>query len=88
MIKEYTSTVKAEVFDGSEEMAKRYPIRYFPKSDWLNEHWILDVPHYDFDEFDYPENLMKGEVLITFPSGIVDHMMPYQFKRMFNEVDK
>lgn len=85
MIKKYTTTVKAEVFDGSKEMIDRYPIRYFPRDGYLGEHWTLDVPHYDFDEFDYPENLMKGEVLITLSSGIVIHMMPYEFKRIFQE---
>jgi len=84
MIKEYTTTVKAEIFDGSEEMVKRYPIRHFNAGDgFSSEHWMIDIPHYDFDHYDYSENIMKGEVLVTLSSGIVLHMMPYYFKRLF-----
>jgi len=83
MIKEYKSVVKAEVFDGSDEMVKRYSLRYFRADRWLGEYWVLDIPHYDFDESDYHEYLMKGEYLVTLASGIVLHMMPYYFKRLF-----
>lgn len=87
MIKKYTTTVKAEVFDGSEEMRSRYPIRYFPKSDLLSEHWVLDIP-IPYDSFPYPANLFKGQVLVTRPDGTVVNMDPYDFGKLFPEAEK
>ena len=85
MIKEYTATVKAEVFDGSEEMVARYPIRHFPKSDWLSEHWVLDIPTQYDDDYPYPANLIKGQILVTRPDGTVINMDPYDFGKLFPE---
>lgn len=88
MIKEYTATVKAEVFDGSEEMVARYPIRHFPKSNLLSEHWVLDIPTPYDDYPNYPANLLKGQVLVTLPDGTVVNMNPYDFGKLFPEAEK
>lgn len=84
--KNYVSMVKAEVFDGSQEMCDRYPIRYYPRNDYIGEQQVLTVPHYGGDISDYYENIWKGEVLVTYETGEVDHIMPDRFKRAYREV--
>ena len=83
MIKKYRSVVKAEIFDGSKEMVSRYPIRYFPESDWLGEHWVLDI---QTPSGAYPVNLFIGQYLVTRSDNRVISMDPYDFEKLFPEV--
>ena len=66
MIKTYTATVKAEVFNGSDEMMSCYPIRHHKSS--LYEEGIgyaLEVPSgYDKNESNYCP-LIIGQYIVT-----------------------
>jgi len=85
MIKEYRSVVKAEIFDGSKEMMSRYPIRYFPASDWLSEHWVLDIQTPYDEDYPYPASLLIGQYLVTRSDNRVVNMDPYDFEKLFSE---
>ncbi|HCD07884.1 MAG TPA: hypothetical protein DEQ50_06455 [Lactobacillus sp.] len=86
MIKTYTTTVKAEVFDGSKEMMSRYPVRGFDigKHD---ERWVLDMSIRG-QEFPYPSPLSKGQYIVTTPTGKVINMWPNDFYDLFPEAEK
>lgn len=87
MINEYTTTVKAEVFDGSEEMMSRYPIRHFEADDWLGERWVLDMVVRS-SEYPYPSPLLKGQYIVTNSNGRVFNLWPGDFYDLFPEVEK
>lgn len=86
MIKTYTTAVKAEVFDGSDEMMSRYPIRHHKSS--LYEGgigYVLDVPsRYDKDESN-PCPLLIGQYIVTTPTSKVINMWPDDFYDLFPE---
>lgn len=88
MIKTYTTTVKAEVFDGSDEMMSRYPIRHHKSA--LYEGgigYILEVPsRYDRDEKNYFP-LRIGQYIVTSSAGRVINMWPFEFYDLFPEAE-
>lgn len=86
MIKTYTTAVKAEVFDGSDEMMLRYSIRHHKSA--LYEGgigYILEVPsRYDKNESNYYP-LRIGQYIVTTPTGKVINMWPDDFYDLFSE---
>ena len=85
MIKTYTTAVKAEVFDGSDEMMSRYSIRHY--SDAWGESWYLDIPSRLTPGQNNPSNLLKGQYIVTTPTGKVINMWPDDFYDLFSEED-
>lgn len=86
MIKTYTTTVKAEVFDGSDEMVSRYSIRHY-SDDW-GESWSLEIPSRRISGQSNPSNLLKGQYIVTNSNGRVVNVWPDDFYDIFPEAEK
>lgn len=86
MNKTYTTTVKAEVFDGSDEMMSHYPIRHYSHA-W-GESWFLDIPSRLTPGQNNPSDLLKGQYIVTNSNSCVFNMWPNDFYDLFPEVEK
>ena len=89
MIKTYTTTVKAEVFDGSKEMIERYPIKCWKSTLYDGGiGYALKVPsRYDEDGVDN-QPLHIGQYIVTTPTGRLIILEPFDFCDLFPEAEK
>lgn len=86
MIKKYKSVVKAEVFDGSEEMMSRYSIRHYKSLLYASGvGYVLDIPsRYTKGQIN-PSKLLKGQYIVTTSAGKIINMWPADFEELFLE---
>lgn len=84
MIKEYKSVVKAERFDGSEEMIRRYGIRKPQSDDSFNRFYFLQVKSQITNRYYYCE-LQIGQYIVTLASGELSIVWADVFKELFPE---
>ena len=88
MIKTYTTTVKAEAFDGSKEMASRYPIKSWKSSLYYGGigYALKLSSRYEEDEV-YNQPLRVGQYIVTTPAGGLMILDPFDFCDLFPEAD-
>lgn len=88
MIKTYTTTVKAEAFDGSKEMVSRYPIKSWKSSLYYGGigYALKLSSRYEEDEV-YNQPLRVGQYIVTTPAGGLMILDPFDFCDLFPEAD-
>jgi len=88
MIKECVTTIKAEVFDGSEEMMSRYPIRHYESPLYVDGiGYVLDVPSKRYENQMNHYDLRVGQYIITNKNGRLVNMWPDDFYDLFPEAE-
>lgn len=86
MIKEYKSVVKAERFDGSEEMIERYGIRKPKSDDLFNRFYFLKIKSQIINRYYYCE-LQIGQYIVTLANGELAIVWKDVFKELFPEAE-
>lgn len=86
MIKEYKSVVKAEQFNGSDEMIGRYEIRKPKSDDLFHRFYFLKIKSQIINRYYYCE-LQIGQYIVTLANGELAIVWEDVFKELFPEAE-